>query len=887
MKSPSKPPRLAEKLLRWYSQRDSTYGRRAHIEDIQGDIEELFHEDVRRFSVRKANLNYWRRVVSLIFSYAMTKRKKDAAYHHFSHNQFTPGMFGNYFKTAVRTLAKNKFFATVNVFGLAIGMTLSLFFVAMLVFMLQFDNFHPNRKNVYRVITHVQDGDRNPSYASAPIGTAQLLKNNFSGIEKVVRIHNSFNHEMGYADTKIPVSGYFVDPEFLSVFNFPLLQGNPLTALAKPNTMVLTEDAAAKLFGGRNPVGELAHIEPFGEVMITGVLKNRPKNTHMIFEALVSFTTLTSYHGPSFTDGEKHWNNFFNSYTYLLLSDKASPAPIETFLNGIAKTKYKTNDFKATFGLQRLDKIVPAFIDLHNNIGSGWSYESMILNGFLPLIILLAACSNYVSLAISQSLKRMREIGVRKVMGGQKKQIFMQFILESTIIMLLAVTLSYFFFEILRDEVLTVAEEASIVDLNPSIGTYVGFMVFALLVGFFTGIVPALHFSKLSAVNALKGKELQSKRGSRFSIRKIVITMQFMLSLGFIMVVVIMVQQYRYSVNYDLGFKQEGILNVDLQKADPQLVKNEFGKLSFARTISMSSHALGCAGEGLTWYVYPADKTDSIGTEMMSIDENFISTMGLQLVRGRNFTNDSMQNTRLIIINEVFAKKLSPDDAYGAIDQVIIMPDKREVKVVGIVKDFNYASLSTRIGNLLFEYAPKHFRYANIYLESTHVGQAFTDMEAAWKPIGKGDKFKSAYLSTQIRDAYGFYFMMVKIWGFFGLLAITIACLGLLGTVVFTVKNRVKEVSIRKVMGASSESLVYLLSKDFIILMVIASIITIPTVKYFMEWLMLTAQYYNAPIGAIEISISLLIVSVLGLITILSQTLKAANTNPVDNLRVE
>lgn len=212
---------------------------------------------------------------------------------------------------------------------------------------------------------------------------------------------------------------------------------------------------------------------------------------------------------------------------------------------------------------------------------------------------------------------------------------------------------------------------------------------------------------------------------------------------------------------------------------------------------------------------------------------------------------------------------------------------QRTLEYLGIVKDFHYASLSSQIGNFLFEYEPKYFKYANVHLESTHISQAFSEMEAAWKPIGKGDKFVSAWLSDQIRDAYGFYFMLVKIWGFFGLLAITIACLGLLGTVVFTIKNRIKEVSIRKVMGASSESLVYLLSKDFIILMVIASLITVPPVKYLMEWVMLTAQYYNVPIGASEISLSLVIVFALGMITILSQTLKAANANPVDNLRVE
>ncbi len=300
----------------------------------------------------------------------------------------------------------------------------------------------------------------------------------------------------------------------------------------------------------------------------------------------------------------------------------------------------------------------------------------------------------------------------------------------------------------------------------------------------------------------------------------------------------------------------------------------------------MSSHAPG-AEEVPDLYVRQPEKTDSIEAHAMSVDENFISNMSLKLLRGRNFTNDSTENSRLIVINEVFAKKLSPDDAYGAIDQVIILPDKREVRVTGIIKDFHYANLTAPIGNFFFEYAPTHFTYANIQFRSTNMSEAFSEMEAAWKSIGTGDKFKSAFLADQIRDAYGFYFMIVKIWGFLGLLAITVACLGLLGTVVFTVKNRVKEVSIRKVMGASSESLVYLLSRDFIVLMVIASVITIPTVYFFMERLLLTAQYYNVPIGAVEIVISFSIMLSLGMATILSQTLKAANTNPVDNLRVE
>jgi putative ABC transport system permease protein len=272
---------------------------------------------------------------------------------------------------------------------------------------------------------------------------------------------------------------------------------------------------------------------------------------------------------------------------------------------------------------------------------------------------------------------------------------------------------------------------------------------------------------------------------------------------------------------------------------------------------------------------------------MMAIDENFITNMGLHLVLGRNFTSDAGENLRLIIINEVFAKSLSPDDPSGAIDQVVILPDKREVSVVGILKDFHYASLQSPIGNFFFEYAPGNFRYANFHLQSTNERQAFLEMEEAWKPVGNGNRFKAEFLTDQIRDAYAFYDNIVKIWGFMGLLAITIACLGLLGTVVFTVKNRVKEVSIRKVMGASSESLVYLLSRDFIVLLAIAGIVTIPSVYILMELMLQEAQYYHAPIGAFDVVISLAVVLALGLTTIFSQTLKAANTNPVDNLRAE
>ncbi|WP_439582987.1 ABC transporter permease [Dyadobacter bucti] len=850
-------------------------------ETVMGDLHERYALRVSRLGVKKANYFFLREVLGLIRPSIIARKNSSLPSVAF----FNLDMLANYFKTATRNLSKNAFFTTLNVFGLALGMSLNLLFVAMIVFMYQFDNFHPNKEHLYRVITHVRDRHENPSFASVPIGAAQLLKSNFTGVEKVVRIHQSLPRHVRYREIKMPLNGYFVDAAYLSMFNFPLLQGSAATSLSNPNTMVITEAAAARIFGKKNPMGELLSIEPYGEVMITGVAKDMPKNSHLKTEALVSFATLISHHGASFTDDEKNWDNFYNSYAYLQLSDNLSPSAVEAFLNGIAKEKYAKPEFQASFELQRFDKIVPG-PELDNDMGNEWSYQEILLMGVLPMIILLAACSNYVSLAISQSLKRMREIGVRKVMGARKRHILMQFVMESTIIMLLAVALSYFFFELIRGETLSVTTELDWIDLNPTLGTFAGFVTLGILVGFVSGIVPALHFIKTGPVMALKGKELQTKTGGRFSLRKLVITLQFILSLGFTFAVLIMGQQYQYSINYDFGFDQEKILNVDLQQADPQLVKNEFAKLSFVPLIAMSSHPLG-AGKVPGLHVKQVAHSDSIAASRMAIDENFITNMGLHLVLGKNFSSNAGENARSIIINEVFAKKLSPDNASGAIDQVVILPDKRKVSVVGILEDFHYASLQSPIGNFFFEYAPEQFNYANFHLQSTNERHAFLDMEAAWKSIGKGQKFKAEFLEDQIRDSYSFYNQIMKLWGFMGVLAITIACLGLLGTVVFTIKNRVKEVSIRKVMGASSGSLVYLLSKEFIVLLAIAGVLTIPGVYLLMELMLREAQYYHASIGAFEVVTSLAVVLALGLTTVFSQTMKAANSNPVDNLRLE
>jgi putative ABC transport system permease protein len=786
-------------------------------------------------------------------------------------------MFRIFFKTAVRNLSKNKFFTVLNVIGLALGMSLALLFIALLFFLNTFDNFHSDKERIYRVTTQVHDQQNNPRYASAPASLAQKLKD-FAGVEKVVRINGSLNEEATYGEKKIRIEGYFADPEFFEVFNFPFLKGSKSSAITNPNTIVLSENEAQKIFGAKEAVGKTLQLEGYGNFLVTGVFKNLPENTHFGFHAIASYSTLLS-HQPVSADA---WKAFNNSYVYFRIRSDARPANIQRYLDGIAKERYAKQD-QTSFKLQALTKIVPG-PELYDQVGPNWSYLGLFLIGLMTLIVLIPACSNYINLSISQSLERMREIGVRKVMGGRKKQIILQFIVESTTIVLVALVFSILFSEIIRKELLSQMVETSPIDLRPTWQTFIGFGLFALFIGAITGFVPAAYFSKISVLNALKGKELKGSGRSIF--RKIVLTTQFIISLGFIMAVIITMRQYQYSVNYNLGFDQKNLLDVNLQNVDQQLFKNEFSKLPSVQKISMSSHILG-TGAATNRFVKAANQIDSIPVSSMSVDENFISNAKLELLAGNNFSGNNTQSARSIIVNEEFVKRLNLADPFTALDKTIVLTDSNVYRVAGVMKNFHYSGLKELIQPFFFEYNPGKFRYANLKLASGDAASSFTAMEAVWKKIGGESKFSGQLLSEEIKEAYSFYKIIMKLWSFLGLLAISVACLGLLGTVSFTIKKRVKEISIRKVMGATAENLVLLLSKDFVKLMVVACVITVPAVYFLMDHILANTQRYSVSIGFVEIAASLVIMMLFVLTTILSQTLRAANANPADNLRSE
>lgn len=873
-----KPPKLAQKLFEWLCND-------AAVEDLRGDMEELFYVNSERMSVRKARLKYWMQTLSLITSYAVRKRKKSNI--KFSSAYYSMDMLKSYFLIAIRSLAKHKFFTIINVAGLAIGMSISLLFIAMITFVSTYDDFHVNKNRIYRVVTKTNLLS-NQEFARTPLPLAEKLQREYPGVEEVIRISPDLSGEAAFDGKEIPMDGFFVDSHFLKVFSFPLLKGNPTTALEKPNSMVITEAGALRMFGYEDPMGKVIKIEKFGEFEITGVLKQLPKNSHIQFEILVPFQVLENFEqAQGFVASEKRWSRL-DSYTYLLLPEtfsKDDPERIVGFMNKIAEGIYsKNSDFMASFYLQALEDIVPG-PDLAYEIGPVWDLPSFIFFGVLTLLILLPACFNYTNISISRALKRSKEIGLRKVVGGQRNQIFFQFILETVIVTLLALCVSSVFFVFSRNEFTSMIIASEFLDLTLTTTTILCFVGFAVFVGLIAGAVPALYFAKLNPIQALKSKSY-SKASTGSFLRKSLIVGQFALSLGFIMAVAITTKQHIAILNYNFGFDQENILDVELQGVDPDIFRSEFSKLPDVQAVSMSSGIMGALAQEPAWIQKTEDK-DSLGVKQIFVDHAYLKNLNLKLVAGKSFPDQQEDRERFIIVNEEFLKQLKIAHPIDALDKTVTVSGVGELMIIGVVKDFHYSDLRMPIQSFFFRCNPKMFTYANLKVTSTDMRTTIANLEAVWKTMGGEKKFEARFFDDEIEETYSEYNSLIKICGALGFLAITISCLGLLGMVVYATETRTKEVGVRKVMGASSSAIAMLLSKDYLKLMLIATIIATPLTYFFFDVLLFGEQSYQIPIGALEVIASILLMFVLGVATILSQTVKASKANPVDTLRYE
>lgn len=862
------PPKLPRRIFEWLAGK-------ANIDDLLGDLDELFYLHLETMSPRKAKALYWKQVLSLSFSYAVRKRKRDARYGGYSASSFSIDMMRNYFKVAVRNLYQYRYFSTLNAFGLAIGMSVSLLLISIYGYVRTYDNFHQHKNNIYTVISHQRDGVEESDYATAPQVLAEKIKAEFSGAEEVLRITKGYDNQVVTEKENIPVKAYYVEPEFFSVFTFEVVQGNA-AALAEPNNIILTESTAMKLFNSHDVIGQTLTFDGGATMQVAGLMKDHPLNSHLNFEILISHSSIP--HSQLFT--EDRWTNYPKQYVYILLGETTSSEHLQQYLNKVASQTYAQTTVKVSFALQPLKEIATGG-DLLQAIGTKWEMSGFLMFAVFAALILLPACFNYTNISIARALRRAKEIGLRKTMGGAKSQIFLQFITETIIITLLSLLGSLLIFVLIRSEFQRMMVAGSSLDLSINWRMLLMFTAFAVVTGLIAGIFPALHFARLTPIQALKSKI--NTRGTFFSFRKILTVFQFALSFGFILALVVFGRQYQYSMNFDFGFEKKNTLDVELQDVDPSLFKNAYAGLTSVQSLSMSSGLLG-VNASRTWAY--TTKEDSTEAAQMFIDTNYIENFGLTFLAGKNFPDDGTQRERYIIVNEEFLKTYKIDQPRDALGRVFTI-DNQDLEVIGVLKNFHYEPLMYPIGKFFFRMKKDEFVYANLQVASHDTYRLFTQLEDVWKQLPTQKKFKARYFEDELNEAYQTYQVLLKIVAFLGLLAITISLLGMLGMVVYTTENKTKEVSVRKVLGASVANISLLLSKDYLKMMGWAMVFAIPLTVFLLDFLLTEIQYYSVQLSVWDILVSSLILLTLGVVTITSQTYKTATRNPAEMLRME
>jgi putative ABC transport system permease protein len=864
----NRPPQLARKFFEWYCAH-------ANVADLLGDLDELYYYDLSTKSRFRASLQYWVNVFSLITSYAIRKRKRQASVGHFATSTISMGMVHSYLKVAVRNLYQHKYFSLLNAFGLALGMSISLLLISMYSYIRTYDNFHENEDNIYSIITTRTDGMEKINFDSAPAVVGEKIKEEFPGVREVVRIYSSFAGEVIQEKENIPVRGYYTDANFLSVFTFPLLTGNPYTALSQPHSIVLTETTALKIFATLDVIGKVVAFNDSRNYVVTGVLKNIPKNTHFKFEALVSYSSLPF----STSSTEDQWSNYRNQYVYMLFPESGGPDQLQHYLEQTAKSIYAPLKTKVDFGLQSLYE--STISEHYNGIGVKWELSGFIVFGIIAVLILLPACFNYTNISIARSLKRYKEIGLRKTMGGVSNHIFFQFITETVVITLISLIGAIGIFMLIRSEFQSMLVAASSLDLSLTWTMVALFILFALMVGFVAGAFPALYFAGLNPIEALKSKP-SNKALSSLRLRKGLIIFQFALSFCFIVSLLTFGRQYRTLLNFDFGFQKENIVDVDLQGVSPALFKTEFSKLSSVQAVSLSSGALGLSHSTVTVHT---PEHDSLEASQLFIDADFIPNFKLELISGKNFPANLEEEEKYLIVNEEFLARHKLDLAEATGKTFFV--DGKELAILGVVKNFNYAPPQVPVGNFIFRMNPQKFNYANLRVDVGNVYTVFSDMENVWKTVDNKNPFNARFFEDELNESYSSYRILLKIAGFLGLLAITVSLLGLLGMVVYTSESRVKEVSIRKVLGATAFGITLLLSKDYFKLILWAFLLAVPLVIFIFHEVFSRIPDYYIHLTVGDVVLGFLVLLGLGFITISTQTYKTALANPAETLKAE
>ncbi|NIR47061.1 FtsX-like permease family protein [candidate division KSB1 bacterium] len=791
-------------------------------------------------------------------------------------------MIKNYLKIAIRNMLKNKGYMFINIIGLAIGIAVCFLIFLWVTDELSYDRFHEKSQRIYRTLWDARFGDNEWTLPFGPVPLAKVLRNEFPEVEQAVRIRPASRTVRQDKEYIVEENVFYVDPTFFDVFTVSFIAGNPETALNDANSVVLTKEKAQRYFPNQNPVGQTLELNDGTLLKVSAVVKRFPPQSHCHFDFLAPLQAL-----PIIERRRTHWGSA-TVYTYFVLREGEQAAVVERKLHDYVEENVFDRESNPAGNYSRF--LVQPLTDIH--LRSHFKYELsangnilyVYLFSVIAVFILVLACINFVNLSTARSAHRAKEVGLRKVLGGQRYQLVGQFLAESLVYVALAVLLGIVLTELALPAFNPLADKQMTTHYLDSPSTLIALTLIALAVAVLAGMYPAFYLSAFWPVRALRG-HVTSNTGRDWLRNGLVVT-QFCVSIGLLAGTFVVRSQLKYIKNKRLGFDKEHVLVVK--------DANALGNKSPVFKDRLNSHPLVVAasatqslpGRTFDSTVFepeqPANYEQSSLTYAM-IDEHYVDALGLEIAEGRNFSRQFATDSSAFLINQSAAQALGWPDPVG---KQITMSGVVKGSVIGVVEDFHFESLHHEVKPVLFPFIRWRPSYIAVRLQPGDLADGIAAVQQLWEEFVPQQPFEYSFLDQDYQQIYDKEQRVARIFGTFSALAIFIACLGLFGLAAFTAEQRTKEIGIRKVLGATVTGIVGLLSKDIAKLVLAANLIAWPLAYYGMnKWLQNFAYRTDFDwwifllAGGLALAIALLTVS--------TQAVKAALTNPVESLRYE
>jgi putative ABC transport system permease protein len=794
-------------------------------------------------------------------------------------------MLKNLLLVALRNFRRDKWYSLLNILGLTIGITFSLFLIFYVKDELSYDRYHVNADRIYRINGYSKEPEKDEmKWAVTQTPLATTLQRDFPEVEQATRFFPAGRQLFKIGDNQLYIDKVFMaDSNVFKIFSWPFMEGDPRTALVAPHSIVLTRSVADNIFGkdaravGRSVMNDTVTYK------VTGVIPDVPKNSHLLFNALISATTLP----PRALKGS--WGGF-GIYTYVLLKPNARPEVLQDKLQSLYG-KFIAPIF-AQFNIKIRYVVVPlTSLHLHtettNEPEQAGSMSYIYIFSSVALFMLIIASINYMNLTTARSARRAREIGIRKVAGSTRGQLVAQFLVESILTTLVALILGIVLIALLLPTFNLLSGKTFSFRTLLQPDTYLILLALIVFVGFAGGSYPAFYLSRFNPVSVLKGS--LSMAGGSVLLRRVLVVVQFSISMIMLICTLIVYRQLEYLHNRDLGFNKDQVLTIrpsSRQNLGNRVQAFEDEVRNIPRVSSVSS-SQNVPGDGVNFNLFSVQSDKGYvqkGVDNYGVDENFVSTMGMRIVKGRNFAGPA--DSSRILVNENMVKYYNWDQPIGK--RVKFPGDTSAffMEVIGVVKDFNQRSMYTPIGPLILFYQPRSNNTLSLKLRPEDIQATLATVESKWKGIFHDIPFEYTFLDRDFDSQFAADQRRGKIFTAFSGLTIIITCLGLLGLIAFITEQRRKEISIRKVLGASVGTLVPMVTGNFVLLVGISCLFACPVAWFFMyKWL--NAFPYHSRLSVAPFLLSALAVLLITLLTVIFHALRAAVANPAKSLRTE